>query len=250
MISELKLVLQVQKMDLRIAELEKEIARLPLEVARIEKALDSHKRRLDADKAALSANLRDRKKLEGDIQGHQGKITKLKDQIMQAKTNEQLKAFQHEITFGETEITKSEEQTIVLMAQAEPLEAAVKRAEKALAEEKVQVDAEKDRTEARTAENKQFHDVAIAERKKLMTQLPKTLTIMYDRLRKKHKNGLVIGEVNEGRCSGCQMMLRLQYFQELRVTDKIMTCETCGRMLFHSPPKDSTQDNVVAPKAL
>lgn len=250
MTSELKLVLQVQKMDLRIADLEKEIARLPLEVARIEKALDSHKRRLEADKAALGANLRDRKKIEGDIQGHQGKISKLKEQIMLAKTNEQLRAFQHEITFGETEIGKCEERTIELMAQAEPLEAAVKKAEKALVEEKVQVDAEKDRTEARTNENKQFLHAAATERKKAFAGLPAPVASMYERLRKKHKNGVVIGDVVEGRCNGCQMMLRLQYFQELRTAEKLMTCETCGRLLLHNPPKDHVLENVAAPKAL
>ena len=238
MTSELTLVLQVQKMDLRIAELEKEIASLPLELARIEKTLDSHKRRIEADKSGLIANVRDRKKLEGEIQTQQGKIAKLKDQIMQAKTNEQLKAFQHEIAFAETEIGKGEERTIELMSQAEPLEAAVKKAEAAFAEEKQQVDAQKDRTEARTTESKGFLLVAVEERKKAMAALTPQLTMMYDRLRKKHKNGVVIGEVLEGRCMGCQMMLRLQYFQQLRQADKVMACETCGRMLFYNPPKD------------
>ncbi len=238
MTSELSLVLQVQKMDLRIAELEKEIASLPLELARIEKKLDSHKRRIEADKSGLTANVRDRKKLEGDIQTHQAKITKLKDQIMQAKTNEQLRAFQHEIEFAEGEIVKCEERTIELLSSAEPLEAAVKKAEAAFAEEKKQVDAQKDRTEARTTESKGFLLVAAEERKKAMAALTPQLVSMYERLRKKHKNGLVISEVTEGRCMGCQMMLRLQYFQQLRQATTVLCCESCSRMLFYNPPKD------------
>ena len=238
MTSELSLVLQVQKMDLRIAELEKEIASLPLELARIEKTLDSHKRRIEADKSGLTANVRDRKKLEGDIQTHQAKITKLKDQIMQAKTNEQLKAFQHEIEFAEGEIGKAENRTIELLAEAEPLEAVVKKSEAAFAAEKLQVNAQKDRTEARTTESKGFLHVAMAERTKAIAALNPQLLAMYERLRKKHKNGLVIGEVSEGRCMGCQMMLRLQYFQQLRSATTVMCCESCSRMLFYNPPKD------------
>ena len=238
MTSELTLVLQVQKMDLRISELEKEIASLPLELARIEKTLDSHKRRIEADKVGLLANVRDRKKLEGDIQTHQAKISKLKDQIMQAKTNEQLRAFQHEIEFAEGEISKCETQTVELMTLAEPLEAAVKKAEASFKEEKVQVDAQKDRTEARTTESKGFLAVAVDGRKKALAALTPQLTAMYERLRKKHKNGIVLGDVVEGRCMGCQMMLRLQYFQQLRQSDKVMNCESCGRILYYNPPKD------------
>ena len=62
------LVTQLQSLDTRIAALEKEVAALPKHIATIEKTLESHQRRLEADRAALSANQRDRKKLEGDIQ--------------------------------------------------------------------------------------------------------------------------------------------------------------------------------------
>ena len=67
--------------------LKTEIAALPKQIAAIEKLLDEHIRRLDLNKAALGASLKDRKKHEVDIQGHEQKISKLKDQMMQAKTN-------------------------------------------------------------------------------------------------------------------------------------------------------------------
>jgi len=81
------LVIQLQSLDQKITTLYKEVAALPKHIAVIEKALESHLRKLEADKAALSANQKDRKKLEGDIQMHQQKISKLRDQMLQAKTN-------------------------------------------------------------------------------------------------------------------------------------------------------------------
>ena len=248
--SELNLVLQVQKLDQRIAELEKEIAQLPLEVAKIEKALESHKRRLDADKAALAANLRDRKKLEGDIQVFATKMSKLKDQLMQAKNNEQYHAFQHEITFAETETRKCEDGIIELMSSAEPLEAAVKKAEAALAAEQKEVNAEKNKAMRRFNEDKEFLTAAIAERKIQSALLTPAISLMYERIRKKHKGGMVLGIVDNGRCMACQMALRLQYYQELRKSDKLMTCESCGRILFYNKPQDFTADIAGKPAAL
>src|ERR1700692_659043 len=131
-----RLVSQLQAIDLRMAELEKEVAALPKHIAVIEKTLESHQRRLDADRAALTANQKERKKLEGDIVMHQQKISKLRDQMLGAKTNEQYKAFQHEIEFIEKEIRKAEDRILELMTESEPLDVNVKKAETSLKEEK------------------------------------------------------------------------------------------------------------------
>src|SRR6202035_4370596 len=130
------LVIQLQSLDQKISTLEKEVAALPKHIAVIEKALESHLRKLEADKAALSANQKDRKKLEGDIQMHEQKISKLKDQMLGAKTNEQYRAFQHEIEYLEREIRTAEDRILEFMAESEPLDVNVRTADGALKEEK------------------------------------------------------------------------------------------------------------------
>ena len=45
----------------------------------------SHERKLEADRAALTANQKERKGCEGEIQVQEQKITKLKDQMLLAK---------------------------------------------------------------------------------------------------------------------------------------------------------------------
>ena len=182
------------------------------------------------------------------IQVHAAKISKLRDQLMQAKNNEQYHAFQKEITFAETETRKCEDGIIELMSASEPLDAAVKLAEVALAEEQADVNAKQNVTMRRAAEDKEFLTAAVEERKTNAALLPPAIGTMYDRIRKKHKNGLVLGIVENGRCMGCQMMLRLQYFQELRKSDKLMSCESCGRILFYNKPQDPAADMNAKPK--
>ena len=145
------LVSQLQSLDQKMAALEKEIAALPKHIAVIEKTLESHVRRLEADRAALAANQRDRKKLDGDVQMHNQKISKLREQMAGAKTNEQYRAFQHEIEFVEKEIRKAEDRTLELMSESESLDANVKKADAALKEEKKTVEDEQKRARARTA---------------------------------------------------------------------------------------------------
>src|ERR1700685_433611 len=132
MLQDLALALRLQALDRKIASLQNEIATLPKHIAEIEKKLDAHTRRLEAGRAALAANQRERKKLEGDVQVHQQKVSKLRDQMLGAKTNEQYRAFQHEIEYIEKEIRQAEDRILELMAESESLDQNVKKADAAL----------------------------------------------------------------------------------------------------------------------
>ncbi len=230
------LMLQVQSLDQKIAALEREIATLPKHIATIEKQLDVHNRRLEADKAALAANQKERKAKEGEIQMQEQKISKLKDQMLGAKTNEQYRAFQNEIDYLHKEIRKAEDRILELMSESEPLDQAVKKAEAALKEEKKVVEDEKDRARERTAQDQKFVAEAQEMRKKALAGVAPATATAYQRIRKKW-NGTVIAEVEAGRCTACQLLLRPQYFQELKRGESLMFCEQCGRILFYNPPK-------------
>jgi hypothetical protein len=233
---EIEQVTRLQSLDMKIAELEREVATLPKHIAQIEKALDSHLRRLEADRAALVANQKERKQLEDDVKVETQKISKLRDQMLGAKTNEQYRAFQHEISFCETAIRKAEDRTLDLMSESEPLDTAVKKAESALKEEKQHVEAEKARARESTASDQKQLDELKTERQKLVGALRKPAYAAYERIRKKWRGGSAVAEALEGRCSACQILLRPQFYQDLRHSEEMMFCESCGRILFYNPP--------------
>jgi predicted nucleic acid-binding Zn-ribbon protein len=230
-----RLVSQLQAIDLQMTELEKEVAALPKHIAVIEKTLESHQRRLDADRAALTANQKERKKLEGDIQMHEQKISKLRDQMLGAKTNEQYRAFQHEIEYLQKEIRTAEDRILELMSESESLETAVKTAEVALKDEKRLVETEKSRARERTAADQAQLQQLQAQRVEAAGKLPAATLAEYARIRKKW-HGVVIAEATSGRCAACQIVLRPQYLQDLKKGEHLMTCESCGRFLFYNPP--------------
>jgi predicted nucleic acid-binding Zn-ribbon protein len=229
------LVIQLQNLDQRITAVEKEIAALPKHVAAIEKTLESHIRKLEADRAALAANQKDRKRLEGEIQLHEQKISKLRDQMLGAKTNEQYRAFQHEIEYAEKEVRKAEDRILELMSESEPLETNVKQAEGALKEEKQAVEAEKTKARERTAADQAELAELRKTRAEATAKLPPETVRGYDRIRKKW-GSVVIAEVIDSRCSACQIVLRPQHMQDLRKGGELMTCESCGRYVFYNPP--------------
>jgi len=235
MLSDLKLVIRLQDIDNRLEGLTREIAALPKHIAEIEKKLISHARKLEADRAALLANQKERKKCELDVQTQDQKISKLKDQMLQAKNNEQYKAFQNEIDFCQKEIRKAEDRNLELMAESEPLDKNVKAAELALKAEKTEVEAEKQQAQTRTAADQTAANELQRERSEIVAQVTPGTYRTYERVRK-GRRGVAVAEVIDGRCKACNIMLRLQYYQDLRKGDQILLCESCQRILFYNPP--------------
>lgn len=243
MLPDINRAIRLQILDDRAAELTKEIAALPKHIAEIEKKLEGHQRRLEHDRAATVANQKDRKRLEGEIQTADQKISKLKTQMMEAKTNEQYRAFQHEIDFCQQEIRRHEDKILDLMGEFDPLEKAVKAAEASLATEKKQVEDEKSIARERTAADQKEIDLLTVERKKILTEMDPKIASEYERIRK-GRAGVAIAEVLKGRCSKCNILLRPQFLQELKRGDSVMVCESCRRMLYWNPPQ-SVEDLAV-----
>jgi predicted nucleic acid-binding Zn-ribbon protein len=214
--SDLQVVMRLQSLDGRVAQLTKEIATLPKHIAEIEKKLSGGERKLEADKGALAA-----------------------------KTNDQYRVFQHEIEFCENEIKKCEDRILELMGQSEPLEKNVKVAEASLKLEKQAVEAEKAEARERTAKDQAALKELFDERKSIVASLNPGLVSNYERI-KKTRGGIAIAEAIEGRCSRCFISLRPQFFLELKRGDKVMTCESCNRILYYAKP-ESFEDLIRSP---
>jgi hypothetical protein len=237
MAADIQLVIRLQSLDNRIVELQQEVAALPRHIAVIERALVSHRRKLEADQAALSANEKERKKLEGEVQVFEQKVSRLKDQMLEARTNEQYRAFQHEISYCETGIREAEDRILDLMSESELLEENVKLAETALGEEMVEVEREKTSARKRTEEDQSQLEQLKTERTGIVSSLSRQSYSAYERARKKH-HGVALAEGTDGKCSACNIILRPQFFQDLKKTDKLMHCESCGRLVYFNRSAD------------
>src|SRR5215467_3829929 len=104
--ADLKQLIRLQSLDLSIQEIRSRIDKFPS----ISKALDEKLRAatggLEAARENVKNNQANRKKLEGDVGGFEGKISKYREQMLSVKTNEEYKAFQKEIEHAQMGIRK------------------------------------------------------------------------------------------------------------------------------------------------
>ena len=250
--SELTSVRELHKVDRRRQELSAEIARLPKHIIEIEQKLKSHREKLEADQAALEENHKRRRQMEGEIGTHEQKISRLREQMSEARTNEQFRAFQHEIKFAEDAIRKIEDRILDGMEEAEALDQLVSASRESLDLEAQAV--EKEVREARACVAKDEEELASveAQRRELAGSISPEVLEMYERVRKL-RGGNAVAEASEDRCLACNVRLRPQFSQMLRFGEKVLTCESCGRILYYLPAdegpplEDPASESNVAP---
>jgi len=234
---DLEKLIALQGADREIERLNQEIALLPRRVAAIESKLADTRARIEKAKVAIAATQKDRKKLDTEIQDQQQKISKYRDQSLGVKTNEQYKALLQEITFAEQAIRACEDKILDGMLAIETGEKNLKAAEAELKQETAEIEKEKSEARARTeADQKQLAEWA-ARRNLLRSEISADVVPYYDRVLNLRKSGLA--EVREsGKCGACNVMLRPQTFNDVRANDRVIVCDSCGRILYYVPPPE------------
>ncbi|HEX5412915.1 MAG TPA: C4-type zinc ribbon domain-containing protein [Terriglobia bacterium] len=231
MYSDLKTLIDLQQVDQQVADLTSQIETFPSKIQAIEKELNDFIHAHEERQQHLSANQKQRRDLEGEIQLIRQKISKHKDQLYLVKTNEQYRAMLKEIEGEEANIRLIEDRILEKMIESEEFQKLVKEAAGRLDSEKTRVAQEKARLEAEATAGKQEREALLRERQELAAKLGGDILVHYERVRK-GRHGMALAEVRNGKCMGCNVLLRPQLYYDVRAGEGLYECENCARILY------------------
>ena len=213
--TELEALIRLQTIDGETTKLRAEIAALPKRLAALETKLAAEKAAVEQAAKALKDEEALKRRLESDLKDLQQKIAKLRDQMSNVKTNEEYRAFQHEIEFAEGEIRKIEDSELEGMERAERLEQQRKAAESDLKDSTKAVEIEKEDARAASAEQQKHLEELTKRRAKERALVPEELLRIYDRVSTSSRvTGVAYAQGQ--RCMGCHMGLRPQMWNQIR----------------------------------
>ena len=244
--ADLERLIELEKVDREAARLIEEVAGLPKRVAAIEAKLAEHKAAVEKAKAQIKSNESSRRQLEADIKGFQEKIVKYRSQSSSVKTNDEYRALMHEVEFAEKQISGCEDKILELMLALESEEKALKVAEAELKTETADVEKEKAEARVRTAEDEKLLGGLKEKRTELRSGINDTALAHYDRVMRQRKSA--IAEAREQKCMACFVMVRPQTWQEIRSNEQIVTCNSCGRILYFDPANEVMPEPAPAKK--
>ncbi|WP_260703187.1 zinc ribbon domain-containing protein [Edaphobacter flagellatus] len=239
---DLEKMIVLQSLDIEARRLNDEIAELPRRVQKLAAEGEAAKKHLAAIVEGMAKEDALRRRQELDIKDHQQKAARLQKQMDVVTTTAQAAALEHEIAFAQNEVSRLEDEELASMERTETLEL-----EKASAEETVaNLTRRHGEESAKTAEALERDRALLAEveakRADLRPQIGENSLSMYDRIAK--SRGTALSEGVDQKCSACQMLVRPQRWNDLRdrSNDELMlTCETCGRILYWDPARDAPQ---------
>ena len=179
----------------------------------------------------IKANQLKRKQRELDLQSKEEGIKKLQVQLYQLKTNKEYQAMQQEIEGQKADNSRIEDEILLLMEEAEKLNAGLGKekglfayAEKHLNEDKKKIEAEIASLDAQIAElESQRKEAAALIDKKVLAHYEKVLA---------NRDGVALVAVKNHACQGCFINLPPQVINEMKMKEKIITCESCARILY------------------
>jgi len=238
-VSELESLATVQELDTHLDQLTHRRANLPEhlaleqlagEQADVNKALDT----TSAERHLLE---REQKRFEDEVGSIESKIAADNDRMYNTgiTSPKELSALQDELAGLARRQEVVEDQILELMEQIEPLTTDVKSKEDRLAE----IEIERGRNEAgvTVAEAEIDAEVAslVGQRNDRRAEVRESLVDRYDKLRATSRDGVVIGRMDDGRCSACGLRLSSMFIDEAKHSDnpELMQCEECGVLLVH-----------------
>ena len=231
--ADLEALIRLQQTRDRITSLTTRIeSEIPTHIAELETALREVRDRVEEGQFAIEGAQKERAHLEFDLRSADEKITKYKAALMQVKTNEEYRAALNEIDY--TNRTRSDLETRVLELMEDMDQ---RREELGGLETELQAEDEKIHVDRKVLEEER--DGLMAERaaeEKLAADiedgLSHRLVQAYQRIATV-RGGVALARAAKGVCIACNMRLRPAIYQTVKRNERVVTCDSCGRILYY-----------------
>ena len=227
----LKLLIDLQKIDSRLLEIEESKGDLPAEVEQLNREINNVQGELEGAKNRIEEIGSEVRKLLAAVDDDNEKLKKLNDQLYLVKSNKEHDALNAEldhlketITNSENKIIELEQEKETIISGNEDLETQFKKMESSLEEKTLKLNITIEETQKEEAELNKL-------RIEIVKKINANLLSNYDRLRKS-RDGLGIVNIFSGACSACYTQLPRQTVIEVKQNTDIISCPSCSIYLF------------------
>jgi uncharacterized protein len=228
---ELSRLILLQEIDVEIKRLKDEIAMLPLRRQELERDFSGSVKEYFDLKEQLETASDERRRFESELEIEQEKHQKFKNDLMKATNEREYTTAVREIDVARKTVSSLETEILKLMEKTEKLEARIKERTPEIESRRVEVDRQLADWSAASVANQQHLDELLARRLPALEALSPSARATYERL-SKMRSGFALAEARDYSCQACRMKIRPQVFNDIRRGETIITCESCGRILY------------------
>jgi predicted nucleic acid-binding Zn-ribbon protein len=241
-------LLILQQLDDEIDDLRDDEEAIPQEKKDLAAEVEQAENKVKAHRQEALDLAKERKTKEIELEEAGQKKAKFQGQLFQVKSNREYDALQHEINGLDSVVSSLEDGVLEIMERGEIVTRSIAEEEQAMKATQERVAKEQTMLDEKAESLRQAVAVKSAERERLIAGLDAALLTRYEKIREV-KDGLAVVTVQNGACGGCYRRIPPQEMQILRRSDRIKTCEGCGRILIYreetgqaQPGQDARRD--------
>lgn len=228
---QLRALIKLQILDKQIYKLEDERKLKPEEIAKLREGFKEKGDKLkmcDDQLRALQLKMKDK---EGALGSKEENVKKYHVQLNQVKTNKEYAALQKEIEGLKADNSLLEEEIIGFLEEIDLAEGEVAREKESLAGKEKELKEEELKVKERMQKIEEELNSLVEERKLILPGIEPLILIHYDKVLE-NREGYALAEVVNDACGGCQMELPPQTINEIRMEERIVSCDVCTRILY------------------
>lgn len=223
---------ELQEIDLQINLLDKEIASGNTDLVTRQNSIESHQKEIATLSEKIEENGKRRRELEAELEDELVRIKDRQSKLMNVQTNREYQSLLKETEESKKANKRREEEIVRLMEQDETLKTSITEKKNLCGAEEQLLAEEKEKVEEQATKLSTKKEKFIKSRKTKTKDFPASLLKKYDILRDR-RNGLAVVSVTNGVCTGCFMNLPPQLINDLMKEEKMHSCPTCHRIIYH-----------------
>lgn len=228
---------QIQRIDLKIFEIENKNKDYPAEINKYQEEVENERESLTMLEESVKELEKRRTSLEGDIELSNEKIKVWQNQLSQAKSEKEYRAFLKEIDGSKKENGKKEEEILEIMEKVEEDKNSLKEKDEALSESLNKFEEiRKENEKKMKTMGKELTEIN-KSRSELANEIKPDYLRKYETVRRGRKRSAVV-PAKDGTCLGCHMSLPPQIFIHVLKRDMLVDCPFCHRILFWEEEKE------------
>jgi len=221
----------LQDLDLQNLDLRKELSGIPETIEEMRKNVAHIGEILERERVRLKEAEEWRRDREREVLIQNEMLIKSKTKLQASRNEKESKAAQREIDIIRKNIQEREKEAIEVMEAIEQYRVAIEEHTREFGELEQHLRETEEEGAARVAQVEARIGETASKRADLAARVPKALLGNYERIHK--RLGVALVEVVDGSCTGCNMGLPPQMYNELQRGDKLFNCPWCFRILVY-----------------
>lgn len=234
--SAIKRLIDLQKMESEIQEKSHTLQQIPKKEKLIDKRVSAEKQALIDAEAEVETSDRERKKLEILSTDTRERMKTLKKKMPTIKSNEEYSALLRELDNSQKIIDDAEERVLFLLEKIDELKKTFPEKEDNLKKKEAEIASERESIQKEKIQlEKEILDLK-KDRQKIVGEISPDWLSIYNHIASQ-RGGKAIVQVVGVSCGGCNMEVRPKVLQDIKMSEDIIYCENCHRILFFEEEK-------------